>query len=68
DFVKAGLREVEIVTFASGCFHYSGDTVRYDSRDGVLHESCNNVEKDNSLHRTLPVNEYENALLKLGER
>ena len=68
DFVKAGLREVEIVTFASGCFHYSGDTVRYDSRDGVLHESYNNVEKDNSLHRTLPVNEFENALLKLGER
>ena len=68
DFVKAGLREVEIVTFASGCFHYSGDTVRYDSRDGVLHESYNNVEKDNSLHRTLSVNEFENALQKLGER
>lgn len=68
DFVKAGLREVEIVTSSSGCFHKKEDIVRYNLRDGVLRESYNNVEKENSLHRTLSVRELENALLKLGER
>ncbi|MCR5192143.1 MAG: hypothetical protein K6D59_02465 [Bacteroidales bacterium] len=68
DFVKQGVKEVEITTFASGCFHYEAHTVRYSNHDGLLTESYNNIEQTSHQKRQLPTHILEQALLRLGER
>lgn len=67
DFVKAGLQEVCIETFRRGCFHYISHNVRYKQENGILRETYNDVE-EKSEKRELPVEEVEQALLRLGER
>ena len=67
-FVKPGLKEIEITTFASGCFHYRAHTLMYSVRGGMLTESYNTVENQDHEKRQIPVGNVEQALLRLGER